>query len=57
MLVELPGQFYVWLTSPEAAFLRKGMKEEILNSELLDIRLKALSFTGWNMSKLMEFSK
>lgn len=68
--MELPGNFFVRLTSPEAAFLRgkfvwvnwdveefKGMKDDIVKSELLDIRLKALSFTGCSMSRLAEFSK
>ncbi|KAH8894455.1 NAD(P)-binding protein [Thozetella sp. PMI_491] len=58
--VELPGHFCVWLASPEADFLRskfvwvnwdvdelKDRKEEILTSDLLDIKIGGVSFTGF----------
>lgn len=58
--VELPGHFCAWLASPEASFLRgkyvwvnwdidelKARKEEILSTDLLDIKLGGVSFIGW----------
>ncbi len=55
LVVKLPADFVVWVTSPEAEFLKdryvwvnwdveelKGMKEEILKGDLLKMTLK-----GW----------
>lgn len=55
LVVKLPADFVVWVTSPEAEFLKdryvwvnwdveelKGMKEEILKGGLLKMTLK-----GW----------
>ncbi|KAM0254685.1 hypothetical protein ACHAQJ_006535 [Trichoderma viride] len=57
---DLPGQFTVWLASPEAAFLRnkfvwvnwdvdelKARKHEIVGSETFTTGLSGLSFAGW----------
>ncbi|KAF2099058.1 NAD(P)-binding protein [Rhizodiscina lignyota] len=67
---ELPGHFCVWLVSPEAQFLKskyvwvnwdvdelKVRKKEILETELLDIKLDALSFKDWKLANLFEFTR
>jgi hypothetical protein len=58
--VDLPSHFCVWAASPEAKFLRgkflwanwdvdelKARKEELMGTDLLDIKLGGLSFVGW----------
>jgi hypothetical protein len=58
--VDLPSHFCVWLTSPEAKFLRgkyvwanwdvdelKQKEKEIIDTDLLNTRLGALSFHGF----------
>lgn len=64
---DLAGHFCVWLVSPEARFLKskyvwsnwdvnelKARKEEILETELLDIKLGGLSFRGWTAARMYE---
>lgn len=63
--VDLPGHFCVWLVSEEASFLKGKLvwanwdvneliakKDEINNTELLNIGLFGVSFEGWSMSRL-----
>jgi hypothetical protein len=57
------------LVSPEAAFLKGKFvwanwdveelverKEEILNTDLLDVGLKGVSFVGWSLNSLIEYA-
>lgn len=68
--VDLPGNFYVWLVSPEATFLRskfvwanwdveelKALKEKILNEGLIDIDIKGLDWTGWDVSRMVNAAR
>lgn len=65
--VDLPGHFCLWLTSPEAKFLRgkfvwvnwdvdelKARKEEILTTDILVTKLEGISFAGWKLGSLEE---
>lgn len=67
MSVDLPGHFCLWLTSPEAAFLRgkyvwvnwdvdelKARKEEIVSTDLLDTKLGGVSFVGWKGTETVQ---
>jgi len=65
--VDLSGHFCLWLVSSEADFLRgkfvwvnwdidelKARKEEILSTDLLEMKLGGVSLTGWKGSQLLK---
>jgi hypothetical protein len=60
ILAELPGSYVVWLSTPDADFLKgrfvytswdidelKAQKEEILRDNLLTLTLRGMDSTEW----------
>ena len=70
MLADLAGNFYVWLASPEASFLRgkfvwvnwdvdelKALKDKILDEDLLNIDMKGLDWRGWEPMRMVKAAR